>query len=561
MIKKILAIRIGRFKISTLVMMGLIFFVLVSAFQHMNQVKKNKQLIEEKLTSQLSYNKSNRPTDLAYITRLEGSPSLNYEQKGILAERRAYISDISSQMIDYYKNMGKALFYFGETKDYNRLLYIYTDLADHYLDNSDLKSAYSHLEQAQIALESADASEIYAEYLSYYYRVRGLYAREIGEYTSAHDYFARALEQGGKIDLPVYHTDYKRRTEVLGYYSQMAGIQDILTYIYQGGDIKKYEKLLEDYRYMELSSQSQYYELLASEYNLPLLESHIRIAVAGRDFEKAKDYIRQYSALCSIHNLSHLRIKMWIYYQNVYMQQADDDLDPFYVEIGDAYSAVASDMNLDYMEVMSDEVNDAMTSVAEMEAIRKARTQRAIVYLVVVSAILFTSYIIYNALNRNKIDALTGVQNRRALDAYLQALDRKHDDISGIMIDIDNFKSVNDTYGHDVGDAVLKQLGSILVTRDDGDTRVYRYGGEEFSVLTSFQQHLSVVELAESIRRDVADSTWPQGIKVTISLGVATHLAPDKVLPEADQRLYYAKHNGKNVVCYMRNGIDTLYKY
>ncbi len=542
--------------------MGIVLVALISTFQYFGQVKRNKQQIEDRMTGQLSYTKSNRSTDWAFISRLEQNPHLNYEQKGILAERKAYLNNISNEVIEYYKNMGVALFYLTETNDYNRLLYIYTDLADHYLDNSDLKSTLSFLGKAQDALEAADAADIYPENLSYYYRVRGLYAREIGQYDSAHQFFASAMEQSGKIDLPVYHPDYKRRTELLGYYSQMAGIQDILTSIYQGeGLAKQSAAALEEYRYLELTSQSQYYELLASEYNLPLLEANIRLCIANKDIEAAKDYIRQYSALCSIHNLNHLRIRMWIYYQNIFVERMGSDLDSFYMEIGDAYSAVASAMNLSYMEVMTDEINDAMASIAEAEATKKARTQRTIIYLVVISIILFTAYLVMNILNRNKIDALTGVQNRRALDAYLQALDRKHDDISGIMIDIDNFKSVNDTYGHDVGDAVLKQLGSILVKRDDGDTRVYRYGGEEFSVLTSFQQHLSVVELAESIRRDVADSTWPQGLKITISLGVATHLAPDKVLLEADQRLYFAKHNGKNVVCYMRNGDDTLYKY
>ncbi|MBN23911.1 MAG: diguanylate cyclase [Alteromonadaceae bacterium] len=147
-------------------------------------------------------------------------------------------------------------------------------------------------------------------------------------------------------------------------------------------------------------------------------------------------------------------------------------------------------------------------------------------------------------------DALTQTYNRLALQEHFsQYLDK--DDISVALLDIDDFKQINDRFGHDVGDCVLLQL-SKLVRKTVGDDQVYRIGGEEFVVLFKDCTMDSLVSIIESLRHTIQHTQFGNDtltINITISIGVSevqdgTPLSQH--LKQADERLYCAKRKGKN---------------
>ncbi|HEY3400613.1 MAG TPA: diguanylate cyclase [Geothrix sp.] len=150
-------------------------------------------------------------------------------------------------------------------------------------------------------------------------------------------------------------------------------------------------------------------------------------------------------------------------------------------------------------------------------------------------------------------DRLTGTLNRRWFEngaAQLMALsDRGEDPLSLILFDLDRFKQVNDTFGHGVGDEVLK---AIAVTAGDqlrASDALARWGGEEFIVLCPATTLAGATILAEKIRRAVEARSLPQAGMVTISLGVAQHQrqeALDAWVQRADEALYRAKDRGRN---------------
>ncbi|MBI5488067.1 MAG: diguanylate cyclase [Deltaproteobacteria bacterium] len=154
-------------------------------------------------------------------------------------------------------------------------------------------------------------------------------------------------------------------------------------------------------------------------------------------------------------------------------------------------------------------------------------------------------------------DQLTGLANRRTFDGELErqtkSAERYRKPLSLIMCDVDHFKKVNDTYGHSVGDVVLKAFGQVLLgCKRDLDV-VARYGGEEFVVLCEETDTAGAKLLAERIRKDLAARTFAaeQGpFHVTCSLGVATFPlhASDKarLVQVADELLYKAKQAGRN---------------
>src|SRR5216117_3471786 len=152
-------------------------------------------------------------------------------------------------------------------------------------------------------------------------------------------------------------------------------------------------------------------------------------------------------------------------------------------------------------------------------------------------------------------DELTKLPNRRAFAQQflleMQRARRHHNSIAFLMIDLDHFKQVNDTYCHLNGDAVLAELAQILVTGARESDVCARYGGEEFALILHETTEPGARVLAERIRAKVAAATFPGGLKLTISIGVAATDEPalfTQLIDRADQALYAAKQGGRNQV-------------
>ncbi len=156
-------------------------------------------------------------------------------------------------------------------------------------------------------------------------------------------------------------------------------------------------------------------------------------------------------------------------------------------------------------------------------------------------------------------DSLTGALNRRAFfaqfdDVFSRA--RKASlELCCLMIDIDHFKSVNDNYGHAIGDQVIKMVARILTEQTRDHDLVGRYGGEEFSVILPGLTIESGAEVGERIRRVIRNAVEEPDIpitRLTVSIGVATiqsgHDQPGALLEHADEALYVAKETGRNRV-------------
>ncbi|SMP07794.1 diguanylate cyclase (GGDEF) domain-containing protein [Desulfurobacterium pacificum] len=156
-------------------------------------------------------------------------------------------------------------------------------------------------------------------------------------------------------------------------------------------------------------------------------------------------------------------------------------------------------------------------------------------------------------------DPLTGLYNRRYLFEYLKAKleERKQFKfpLSLVMIDIDHFKKINDTYGHLIGDCILKEIALILRKSVRVSDCVARYGGEEFVIVMPFARLSGACKKMEKIRKEIENHSFCKdiGIKVTISAGVTEYkdgMSIEEFIERADENLYEAKRSGRNrVIC------------
>jgi len=173
------------------------------------------------------------------------------------------------------------------------------------------------------------------------------------------------------------------------------------------------------------------------------------------------------------------------------------------------------------------------------------------------SAALARVYSLRDAEARATTDALTGVPNRRYFDEYVALLARRRraeDRVGVLMVDIDRFKKLNDTFGHAVGDHVLREVAQAIAGAVREDDVPARFGGEEFAVLLKNPGPEIAVEVGERVRRAVNSLDLRKlGVPgVSVSVGVSVASSPDQllenVIDEADRALYRAKRGGRDRV-------------
>jgi diguanylate cyclase (GGDEF)-like protein len=152
------------------------------------------------------------------------------------------------------------------------------------------------------------------------------------------------------------------------------------------------------------------------------------------------------------------------------------------------------------------------------------------------------------------VDDLTGISNRLAMKQHLESLIKKYKIekiiFSMLLIDIDHFKSINDTYGHDEGDRVLQELGSLLSTSVRKADIVGRWGGEEFMLICVDTDANTAVQIADHLRDKISTTDFKLEEPLTCSIGVAevkSELIED-TFRAADKALYEAKNSGRNQV-------------
>lgn len=207
-------------------------------------------------------------------------------------------------------------------------------------------------------------------------------------------------------------------------------------------------------------------------------------------------------------------------------------------------------------------------AIEKINVIEKERIDNAADSLYVIANVLsdiaYNKYLLNegNVLLRQKnmeldflanYDQLTKLSNRRHMQHYFERFQKSGKPYCVIIGDIDNFKLVNDTYGHDCGDLVLAAVADILKKTIDCQGVPARWGGEEFLILL-YGDKKTAGEIMESVRHKIEKNIVPyqqQDVRVTMTFGMAfcrEHNEMEKLITLADDRLYYGKNHGKNVI-------------
>lgn len=181
-------------------------------------------------------------------------------------------------------------------------------------------------------------------------------------------------------------------------------------------------------------------------------------------------------------------------------------------------------------------------------------------FLLLLFVLLFIKF--YKTIQVVNVDDLTNTYNRKhffdTLKKEIEKTKRQSNHLSFCMIDIDDFKTINDKFGHFVGDNILEEFANIVLD----DIREYdtfaRLGGEEFALLIIDNNKDYALEVCERIRKKIESNTFSTGVKLTISIGIANWEENDNIdtlYEKADKAMYESKVEGKNTTTLCKSGI------
>lgn len=282
-----------------------------------------------------------------------------------------------------------------------------------------------------------------------------------------------------------------------------------------------------------------------------------RLAASTQDRALAKPLIDKFVACCETYGFYKSELNTLLYLMDNLPPKTQAEADAIYVIINRAYLIQTDMQTEEYTGLIDSQLKESIEQ-KKLHDLRlhdmRRRKGRIALYT---SIVLIFMILLLLTLRQSFTDGLTKLRNRSCFNQRMWFLRRGQKPYGIIMMDIDNFKHINDTYGHPTGDQVLQRLARILKSAESKRFKCYRYGGEEFVLVSRNTQLQSIVAVGELIRKELESQKWAFGEIVTISLGVALtdmeSCEPD-MLTAADQNLYYAKEHGKNTLCYIQGG-------
>ncbi len=307
------------------------------------------------------------------------------------------------------------------------------------------------------------------------------------------------------------------------------------------GEYQSAERILKDIKEPKAED-----ELIIANVTIPLKEMKAKLEIVNGNLEKSRQMCdevvkmqqeRGYSAEC----LTFLKEIAPLY-------EARDPAaySKYNVQALDLYAVVMkqeSQLSADYIFTIYGSKYVKIRDEAD-------RTRLIMMVSIIFMFMLILLLLFLQSRKQSITDVLTNTYNRRHFDSVYHKYIRKNIPFAVIMIDVDCFKDVNDSFGHDFGDEVLARLCKNFNDKKERDMKLFRMGGEEFCILYKCEKLEKAVSLAERFRLNVQKMDWEEGRRVTISAGVAFSGQTDDLYNLADQNLYHSKKSGRNKVSY-----------
>ena len=499
------------------------------------------------IDNDLSYEEESYDKYIYDITQLLELPYITDYDKGHLYERMAQIYKFKGDTISFYHSLGNALYYLNRSEDKSIAVNIYEDIANYYLTDCNLEQAKFYVNKA---LETCPTEDIMdPQVRSYAYRMQAIMMIHDGNLTEAKQMIDISTSILSENTTQLWHDSYVAINDMI--YAALA---------YEEGRYDDASMLLDKNKDSDFFSSPIYADITTRDFVLPYYDVACKMAAHDGDEELLLHYLTEYRTASSKFGFIKQEQKILLEISEGGYNLSENTCSEINSRILSNYKTIVETQSNDYAALISEPLESGIREQSELNASLEESRHKNKLRILDVGIAFAILLVIVAIVSHSLKDALTGVGNRRKLNYSLLLGFLHPKNVSFIMMDIDNFKRVNDTYGHDKGDIVLKRLGVLLKLMHNHKNRCFRYGGEEFVMIVYDSDPSMALRIAENIRRDFQWQKWDFMDGVTISLGVSTGRLNQNTLVEADKNLYYSKEHGKNAVTYTVDGSPEIVK-
>lgn len=507
--------------ICTALFCGLFFLV---------QRKNNREI--EAVVSEITYTEEQVEIELPKLQNLERKILVSDDTKGHLYRALTEISYMTGDDMLYNKYYAKAMYYLKDTENQDDKVYLTNNYIGKLYANGCYNSAAEVLKQLDEAYTITDFPlDIQAKY-----------------YLSCAD-VEEMIEEDATVSLDKADAAIFLLTDKKEQAINQAKL-DILRarkYIVEN-DYNKAAEIMIKYDESDDFGFGENQVYVVCNFRIPYYEIMAKIYLQQQQYDLAYACVDKYLEHCDEYEFRAMKLHLLQY---VVEHSSDTSANG-----NEKYVMLEKNVSQENLSVMTDEygqflLTDIETTTNELSIQEKA-TGRKFLYFIggmTGAYLLFLLYciskIFFNYINR---DALTQLQNRKKYEDICAFCEKKKIGYCILMLDIDDFKKVNDTYGHEEGDNVIRGISSIIRQYCGRGITAYRYGGEELCMMFLDIPERRARIIAEDIRKNVEESSFPANEKVTVSIGIGVSQRGENKFQEADQNLYQAKSAGKNQV-------------
>lgn len=488
------------------------------------------------------------------INTLTHSRSITPEDAGMLHERAALFYFNKGDTVNYFQNMGYALYYLKQGNDKDHTINVYLDLANFFLNNYSEKEATEMFTYAQNVRPFDEIEDIQVK--SYAYRMLGIMSILNLEYNEAETYFIKSISLLESSNTGVFEEEYIAMSEIW------------LARVYEEtGRLPKCKEILDKYQDNYMFTSDIYQNVFLRDFVIPYYQAKCYYLCAENIKERSNsteaekearataviNYVHEFMALCEREHYEKAELYTLRKIHREYPTRNEKIQKELDQVVSELYANIYEQQNSTYAAVIDTIVQNSLTElkVRDTDYDRDVKRIRFLVFILIgISLLVLTALLL---LINNRLDGMTGLLNRKAFDSKIKRVIRSSSDYGVIMIDIDNFKSINDTYGHLSGDIVIRRLGIIISKETNSFIRGYRYGGEEFALIINKTDLPYIKKIADRIRNYTAQQGWEfnEDLVITISEGAAIGNGTG-VVKQADDNLYISKQTGKNKLTFSK---------
>jgi diguanylate cyclase (GGDEF)-like protein len=390
---------------------------------------------------------------------------------------------------------------------------------------------------------------------SYAYRMLGIMSILKLEYNDAETYFNKSLRLLEESNNGSFEEQYTAMTEIW------------LSRVYEEtGRLPKCKEVLDKWSDYFMFESDKFQNLYLRDFIIPYYQAKCYYLCAENIKERNNatpeeneararaviDYIHEFMTLCEENHYEKAELYTLLKIQREYPTRNEEIQTELYQVVDELYSNIYTQQNKTYASVIYTIVSNSLDElrVKDSEFSKNITRFRLFLFsLLVVS--LFILLIIILLIN-NRMDGMTGLLSRRIFDTDIKRYARTNSEYGVIMLDIDNFKNINDSYGHPAGDIVIRRLSQLISKETTSGIKAYRYGGEEFSIIVDKSELPYIDKIAERIRDYMEQQGWEfdPNIVITLSIGIAVGIG-ENIVKHADDNLYISKQTGKNRVTHL----------